>query len=114
MPYQAAIRTGITIGIERIRAVMHRRHEHHVVRPLSRDRQPGNIQRLPIDLAVDWVRDQQTERVRVDVRRGQNGFVRVLPGAEKVIVVRQHITWLEAEHTPVSRTPITQARNIVC
>ena len=83
-------RSPARIRIERIKAVVFRSHVQHVMHALAGDRDSRHIQRLRIDVAIHWQREELPERRRIDVCCGQNCFASVLSRAAVVVVLRQN------------------------
>ena len=61
------------------------------VRALPRDRDPGHVQGLGVDLAVDGVEAQLAEGRHVHVARRQDRLAEVLSGARRVVLVGDEI-----------------------
>ena len=71
VPQQPAIRFGVAVRVKGIDTIVGRRHKDDVPHALSRNRQPGNIQRLGIDISIHRILSQQAERLGVYVGRSQ-------------------------------------------
>ena len=64
------------------------RDEDDVMSAFVEDRHVRDIKRLGINVAVHRVREQSPEGRGIDIRKRQNGFIRVLSGARVVVVLR--------------------------
>src|ERR1043165_733567 len=91
MPKESAVRSGVTVRVKRINTVMQGCHKDDVMRPLPWNREGRNVKWLGIDLTIDRVGKNLAKAIHVHVGRSEDGFVGVLPGPRKIIVICQHI-----------------------
>src|SRR5262249_54335414 len=78
------------VRVERVHAVVRRADVHDVVRA-ARSGDAGQIQRLRVDEAVHWNREQLAELCRVDVQRREGGLRQILTRTETVVVILRHV-----------------------
>ena len=61
MPKRSGVVAGVIVGLERVHAVVLGHHVDDVVDALSRNRDPGQIERLSVDVAIHRVGKQLAE-----------------------------------------------------
>ena len=91
VPQRRGVASLIAVGVEGINAVVHGRNINDVVGGVRcRNQNARNIQRLRRHLSIERLREEFSELRRIDIRRSQDGFRKVLSGTRIVIVLRQH------------------------
>jgi hypothetical protein len=75
-------------GIDRVTCS---RNVEHVVHAHSRNRKTRNVERLCVDLSIHIDREELTELVKINVRRGENCFVQILARSRQIVVPGQNV-----------------------
>jgi len=90
LPQRRGISALIIVGVKGVHAVMLRGNVDNIVNALVGYRDVGEIERLGVSVAIDYVREQLSEQTWINVAGSKNCFPDVLPGAKIVIVPRSN------------------------
>src|ERR1700733_9040184 len=74
-------------GVEGVDAVMFSGDEDDIVNPLAGDDHSGQVQRLPVDLAVHRISEERAELSGTDAGGSEQSFGQILSGACKIVVI---------------------------
>ena len=88
---------GAVVGVEGIHTVVLCGDEDDVADAEPGDVQVRDVQRLRVDVSVNGIGEQVSERPGDDVGRSQHGLGEVLAGAGVVVALREHAD-LRARH----------------
>src|SRR2546421_7260653 len=88
LPQRSGVGARTIVRVESINTVVLGRDEEDVMRAFVDDGHVRDIKRLGINVTVHGVGEQSAERRAIDIRKRQNGFIRILSGARVVVVLR--------------------------
>ena len=85
-----AFTSGAGIGVESVDGVMRGGDEDYIVDALARDCDRREVERLRVDLPVHRMGEELAELDRRDIRRRQDGFLKILSGSCEIVAIRGH------------------------